>query len=61
MLAADRARWLLQDYYYADWTEEERAKGLHLTVMKFANESKSQRGMKRLNAERQEPKGADSI
>lgn len=51
-----------EDYYFADWTEAERAEGLHLTVMKFANESKSQRGMKRLNADREEAsKGADRI
>lgn len=50
-----------EDYYFADWTEAERAEGLHLTVMKFANESKSQRGMKRLNADRQAAKGTANI
>lgn len=43
----------VQDYYFSDWTEEERAEGLHLSVMKFANESKSQRGLRRLEAEAQ--------
>lgn len=44
------------DYYFADWTEAERAEGKHLAVMKFANESRSQRGMKRLQEDAQAPK-----
>jgi NNP family nitrate/nitrite transporter-like MFS transporter len=38
-----------EEYYFSDWSEAERAEGKHLQVMKFANESKSQRGMKRIN------------
>lgn len=50
-----------EEYYFSDWTEAERAEGLHLSVMKFANESRSQRGMKRLNEEREAvPKGSEN-
>jgi len=35
-----------EDYYLADYTEEERASGLADRTIKFAQESKSQRGMK---------------
>jgi NNP family nitrate/nitrite transporter-like MFS transporter len=37
-----------EDYYYSEYTAKEREEGLHLAAMKFANESKSQRGFKRL-------------
>jgi NNP family nitrate/nitrite transporter-like MFS transporter len=40
-----------EDYYYADWNAEEREQGKHMQVMKFCNESKSQRGMKRIQME----------
>lgn len=29
----------LQDYYYADWTEDEQAEGLHLAVSKFVSDN----------------------
>eukprot|EP01024_Parvocaulis_polyphysoides_P070983 TRINITY_DN87_c0_g1_i8.p1 TRINITY_DN87_c0_g1~~TRINITY_DN87_c0_g1_i8.p1 ORF type:complete len:497 (-),score=97.17 TRINITY_DN87_c0_g1_i8:316-1806(-) len=35
-----------EDYYLADYTEEERASGLADRTIKFAQESKSQRGLK---------------
>lgn len=48
-----------QEYYTSDWNAKEQAQGMHLAVMKFANESKSQRGMKRLAQDRQAaPTGA---
>ncbi|WIA38039.1 hypothetical protein OEZ86_001410 [Tetradesmus obliquus] len=33
-----------EDYYLAEWTPEERAEGLHSASIKFAYESRSQRG-----------------
>ena len=36
----------MQDYYLGEFTEEERAAGLADAAMKFAQESKSQRGSK---------------
>ena len=52
----------VQEYYTSEWNAEEQAEGKHLVVMKFANESKSQRGMKRLAQDRQaaHPRGADA-
>jgi len=51
-----------EEYYFADWSEQERAEGQHLSVMKFANESKSQRGMKRIAEDRKSApiKGEDT-
>jgi NNP family nitrate/nitrite transporter-like MFS transporter len=40
-----------EDYYYAEWSAAEREAGKHLASSKFANESKSQRGFKRLAAD----------
>lgn len=40
-----------EEYYFSEWSEAEKEAGDHLTVMKFANESKSQRGMARLKSE----------
>ena len=36
-----------EDYFLKDFSEEEIKEGTHLTVMKFAAESKSQRGYSR--------------
>ena len=38
-----------EDYYLSEFTEEERASGLADAAMKFAQESKSQRGLSRTN------------
>lgn len=35
-----------EDYYLKEWSAEEVSAGLHNPSMKFANESKSQRGFK---------------
>lgn len=35
-----------EDYYLAEWTPEERSQGLHSASLKFAYESRSQRGWK---------------
>jgi NNP family nitrate/nitrite transporter-like MFS transporter len=35
-----------EDYYLSEWTAEERAQGLHMNSLKFAYESRSQRGFK---------------
>lgn len=40
-----------EDYYMGEYSAEERAAGLADNALKFANESKSQRGMKVLNAQ----------
>lgn len=36
-----------EEYYRGDFTGEEQQEGLHRSIMKFANESKSQRGFKK--------------
>ena len=36
-----------EDYYLAEYTPEERAAGLHTDSLKFAYESRSQRGWKK--------------
>jgi NNP family nitrate/nitrite transporter-like MFS transporter len=36
-----------EDYYLAEYTPEERASGLHTDSLKFAYESRSQRGWKK--------------
>lgn len=41
----------LQEYYSKDWTEEEQALGKHLPTMRFAENSRSQRGMQRIKKE----------
>jgi NNP family nitrate/nitrite transporter-like MFS transporter len=46
MLSAPREGVVEEDYYLGEYTEEERARGLADAAMKFAQESKSQRGIK---------------
>ena len=46
MLTGPREGATEEDYYMAEYTAEERASGLADAAMKFANESKSQRGVK---------------
>jgi len=36
-----------EDYYLTEYTPEERAQGLHTDSLKFAYESRSQRGWKK--------------
>ncbi|KAK9806897.1 hypothetical protein WJX72_006722 [[Myrmecia] bisecta] len=40
-----------EDYYFSEYTEEERQQGIHLTSSAFAHESRSMRGIKRIRAE----------
>jgi NNP family nitrate/nitrite transporter-like MFS transporter len=48
-----------EDYYYAEYTAQEREEGAHLAAMKFANESKSQRGFRRLARDTDEAKAME--
>ena len=36
-----------EDYYAAEWSAEEKARGLHLNTIKFADNCKGERGGKR--------------
>lgn len=47
MLFAEREGVVEEDYYLSEFSEEERASGLADAAMKFAQESKSQRGLSR--------------
>lgn len=47
MFFPDREGVVEEDYYLSEFTEEERANGLADAAMRFAQESKSQRGMSR--------------
>ena len=49
MLFREREGVVEEDYYLSEFTEEERASGLADAAMKFAQESKSQRGLSRTN------------
>ena len=40
-----------EDYYYTEYTPKEREEGLHLASSAFCFESRSQRGMRRLQKE----------
>jgi NNP family nitrate/nitrite transporter-like MFS transporter len=60
MLCPAKKSFTEEDYYFGEWTPAERDNGEHLAVMKFANESKSQRGMLRLKAEAQAAQTADA-
>jgi len=44
MLVPARAGFTEEDYYLGEYTAEERATGLADAALRFANESKSQRG-----------------
>lgn len=46
MLAKGNEDYAEEDYYLKEWTAEEVAQGLHGGAMKFAMESRSQRGYK---------------
>ncbi|KAK9842928.1 hypothetical protein WJX74_004522 [Apatococcus lobatus] len=48
MFLPAKAGYTEEDYYFSEYTEAEREEGLHLASSKFAHESRSMRGMKRL-------------
>lgn len=47
-----------ENYYAAEWNEEEKAKGLHLNTIKFAENCKGERGRKRRFSSTTVPVGA---
>lgn len=51
MLFPERQGVVEEDYYLSEFSEEERANGLADAAMKFAQESKSQRGLRRTAAD----------
>jgi MFS transporter, NNP family, nitrate/nitrite transporter len=48
MVCPAREGWTEEKYFARDFTQEERDSGVHHTILKFANESRSMRGMKSL-------------
>jgi hypothetical protein len=47
---SDFIHWYLSPWYLQEWTPEEVSQNLHSTAMKFAMESRSQRGFKATQA-----------
>ncbi|KAJ9531651.1 hypothetical protein QJQ45_021793, partial [Haematococcus lacustris] len=51
MLTPAKEDYAEEDYYLKEWTAEEVSQNLHITAMKFAMESRSQRGAKPMNGQ----------
>ncbi|KAL6746826.1 major facilitator superfamily domain-containing protein [Haematococcus lacustris] len=51
MLTPAKEDYAEEDYYLKEWSAEEVSQNLHITAMKFAMESRSQRGAKPMNGQ----------
>lgn len=59
MFCAPKAGVTEEDYFFAEYSAAEREQGKHMAALKFANESKSQRGFKRLARDANEAKAIE--